>query len=483
MIFVVDATCRRSCALLRPEDAAGLRVDEHARRRRAAPARSDGAGATRRRATAPGAAGFARTTGSCARCGTCGDAAAAIGVLACSDPAHAPPRPASDDGDADRRQPAQAVAIALPGAATRRHRTILRRWAAISLPCRTPSIQWPLDAHVERDPRGLPLLLRGEGPPAPPLGLARPARRRPLDAPHRRGHAAADAVLPRARAAAGADDDDGTEVLPHAGHRRGRARHVPPDLLRDDGQLLVRRVLQGGRGRLRDRVRPGAAEARLGSRLGQRPRRRPGAEARAGHRRDRPLEGRSGCRSSASSSCRRRRTSGRSAGPGPCGPDSEIYYDFGPEAGCGEADCKPGCTRCERFLEFWNLVFMQYEQHADGTLTDAAEAEHRHGPRARADGAHHPGRPVRLRHRRLPDDHAVDREGVRRRVRRLAGRDEGAPRARRPRPRHDVPRRRRRHAVERGPRLRASPDHPPRGAARACASACRRRSCPASPKP
>jgi alanyl-tRNA synthetase len=57
-------------------------------------------------------------------------------------------------------------------------------------------------------------------------------------------------------------------------------------------------------------------------------------------------------------------------GPGPCGPDSEIYYDWGEEAGCGEADCKPGCTRCERFLEVWNLVFMAYEQHPDGTLTD-----------------------------------------------------------------------------------------------------------------
>jgi alanyl-tRNA synthetase len=57
-------------------------------------------------------------------------------------------------------------------------------------------------------------------------------------------------------------------------------------------------------------------------------------------------------------------------GPGPCGPDSEIFYDFGAETGCGEPDCKPGCTRCERFLEFWNLVFMAYEQHPDGTLTD-----------------------------------------------------------------------------------------------------------------
>ncbi len=57
-------------------------------------------------------------------------------------------------------------------------------------------------------------------------------------------------------------------------------------------------------------------------------------------------------------------------GPGPCGPDSEIYYDWGEAAGCGEQDCAPGCTRCERFLEFWNLVFMSYELHPDGTLTE-----------------------------------------------------------------------------------------------------------------
>ncbi len=56
-------------------------------------------------------------------------------------------------------------------------------------------------------------------------------------------------------------------------------------------------------------------------------------------------------------------------GPGPCGPDSEIYWDWGPEHGCGEPDCAPACPRCDRFLEFWNLVFMEYEQHADGTLT------------------------------------------------------------------------------------------------------------------
>jgi alanyl-tRNA synthetase len=56
-------------------------------------------------------------------------------------------------------------------------------------------------------------------------------------------------------------------------------------------------------------------------------------------------------------------------GPGPCGPDTEMYYDRGEQHGCGEADCKPSCTRCERFLEFWNLVFMEFELHADGKLT------------------------------------------------------------------------------------------------------------------
>jgi alanyl-tRNA synthetase len=56
-------------------------------------------------------------------------------------------------------------------------------------------------------------------------------------------------------------------------------------------------------------------------------------------------------------------------GPGPCGPDSEIYWDWGVEHGCGEPDCQPGCNRCERFLEFWNLVFMELELHPDRTVT------------------------------------------------------------------------------------------------------------------
>jgi alanyl-tRNA synthetase len=57
-------------------------------------------------------------------------------------------------------------------------------------------------------------------------------------------------------------------------------------------------------------------------------------------------------------------------GPGPCGPDSEMYWDWGEEVGCGNDDCRPGCTRCERFLEFGNLVFMSYELDGEGNLTE-----------------------------------------------------------------------------------------------------------------
>ena len=56
-------------------------------------------------------------------------------------------------------------------------------------------------------------------------------------------------------------------------------------------------------------------------------------------------------------------------GLGPCGPDSEIFYDRGEEFGCGKPDCKPGCD-CDRFLEIWNHVFTQYSKEEDGSYTD-----------------------------------------------------------------------------------------------------------------
>ena len=53
---------------------------------------------------------------------------------------------------------------------------------------------------------------------------------------------------------------------------------------------------------------------------------------------------------------------------GPCGPCSEIHYDSGIEYGCGTDECHPNHD-CERFVELWNLVFMQYYQDLDGTRT------------------------------------------------------------------------------------------------------------------
>jgi len=52
---------------------------------------------------------------------------------------------------------------------------------------------------------------------------------------------------------------------------------------------------------------------------------------------------------------------------GPCGPCSEIIYDQGPEFGCERPDCGIECD-CDRYLELWNLVFMQYDRDADGQL-------------------------------------------------------------------------------------------------------------------
>ena len=62
---------------------------------------------------------------------------------------------------------------------------------------------------------------------------------------------------------------------------------------------------------------------------------------------------------------------------GPCGPCSELHYDYGPGNGCLEDDCAPNCKHvmdnsdvCDRYVELWNLVFMQFYHHLDGSRTD-----------------------------------------------------------------------------------------------------------------
>lgn len=59
-------------------------------------------------------------------------------------------------------------------------------------------------------------------------------------------------------------------------------------------------------------------------------------------------------------------------GLGPCGPCSEIYYDRGEEYGCDSPTCGVGCD-CDRYMEFWNLVFTQFNRNEDGTYTPLSQ--------------------------------------------------------------------------------------------------------------
>ena len=68
---------------------------------------------------------------------------------------------------------------------------------------------------------------------------------------------------------------------------------------------------------------------------------------------------------------------GPAGAEGPCGPCSELHYDYGPEYGCGVDDCIPNCKEykdngeaCDRYVELWNLVFMQFYHHLDGSRTN-----------------------------------------------------------------------------------------------------------------
>ena len=187
------------------------------------------------------------------------------------------------------------------------------------------------------------------GPHGRALGQPHPAR--PLGPVHHRRDGAVQAVLPGRRGAAVDAGHLGPEVLPHRRHRHRRHHAAPLHLLRDAGQLQLRRLLQG-------RGHP----VRLG----------------AGHRGARASTA-TGCGSPSTRPTTRPRPSGatrsgvrperiqrlgddnfwKMGDTGPCGPSSEIFIDKGPAYG---DDGGPAFGGSERFVEIWNLVFMQYNR-------------------------------------------------------------------------------------------------------------------------
>ena len=190
------------------------------------------------------------------------------------------------------------------------------------------------DEHdLRRDPRALPRLLRAARPPAPAVGVAR--SRRPTT---RRSCSPRRACTRSSRTSSAGrrrrtPADELPEVLPHARHRERRQHHAAPHVLRDARQLLDRRLLQGGRGRVRLGALARTASASTRRTSGSRSSRATRSSASARTRRRSRRGWRSASRASGSSCARARRTSGRPGPTGPCGPCSELYLDRGLEFG------------------------------------------------------------------------------------------------------------------------------------------------------
>ena len=175
--------------------------------------------------------------------------------------------------------------------------------------------------------------------------------------------------------------------------RQCRLHRAPSHLLRDARQFLVRRLLQGARDRAR--LEPDHQGVRAARRTSC-------SSPSTTTTTRRPASGR---RSPAS------RTTASSASPtsdnfwamgdtGPCGPCSEIFIDRGEHIWGGP----PGSPEedGDRFLEFWNLVFMQFEQVTKEERAAAAAPLDRHRPGAGAHGLHPAGRRQRIRNRSVP---------------------------------------------------------------------------------
>ena len=156
---------------------------------------------------------------------------------------------------------------------------------------------------------------------------------------------------------------------------------------------------------------------------------------------------------------------------GPCGPNTELFYDQGPAVAGGP----PGSPEedGDRFLEFWNLVFPQFDRSPDGTLEPLASPG--------IDTGMGLERTAAIAQGVLTNFEADVFRGVMTRAARMAGirgdadhrRERLAARDRGPHPGRVVPDRGRRAAEQRGPGLRAAPDRAPRTASRAPARPAR----------
>ncbi len=140
---------------------------------------------------------------------------------------------------------------------------------------------------------------------------------------------------------------------------------------------------------------------------------------------------------------------------GPCGPCSEIFYDHGEDIAGGP----PGSPDedGDRYVEIWNLVFMQFDRAGDGTLTPLPKPSVDTGMGLERIAAVMQGVHSQLRHRPVQEPDL----GGRRCHQPEVGRQPVAEGHRRPHPRLRVPDRGRRDALQRGARLRAPKDHPP----------------------